>query len=87
MKKILQALAVLLFCITLVGCFNSNLAWRGIVYYQDQDAATEGKITNTPKNGDAKVEAAKEYSDAFKANTNVDTQPKTEDKPKEVEVK
>lgn len=83
MKQILQALAIAL-CISLVGCVNSNLAWRGIVYYQDQDAATEGTITNQPKSGNAQVEAAKEYSDAFKAN--LDTE-KLEDKVKEVETK
>ncbi len=83
MKQILQTLAIAL-CISLVGCVNSNLAWRGIVYYQDQDAATEGTITNQPKSGDAKVEAAKEYTDAFKANTAVDTDKKPEEISKEV---
>ena len=84
MKRKLLAIAL---CISLVGCVNSNLAWRGIVYYQDQDAATDGTITNQPKAGSAKVEAGKEYTDAFKANTNVDTPKKNEEQQKEVNSK
>lgn len=71
-----KGLAIMIMAITMIavtGCFNSNLAWRGIVYFEKQDAATEGTITNQPKAGNSQVEAAKEYSDAFKANTDVNS--------------
>lgn len=45
----------------LTGCINSpvNLAWRGVVHDYQQEATTEGRITNTPTLGDTSVNAEK----------------------------
>ena len=42
----------------LPGC-TTNLAWRGVVINYNQEATTEGQISNWPDTGDTSIAAEK----------------------------
>ena len=42
----------------LPGC-TTNLAWRGVVINYNQEATTEGQISNRPDSGDNSIAAEK----------------------------
>jgi len=53
--KILLMIATMLI---LPGC-TTNLAWRGVVINYNQEATTEGQISNWPDSGDNSIAAEK----------------------------
>jgi hypothetical protein len=69
--------------VLLTGC-APVVAWRGTIHYHINEAELGATITTAPRNGDTQIEAGKEYTDAFKANTAVDTDKKPEKISKEV---
>lgn len=63
---VIVALLAILSMLCLMGCVNSPLALRSIVYNTVQDVTTEGKAESSPQGRDS-INADKNYSDAFKA--------------------
>lgn len=66
MKKIFLASILGL---VLTGCMNSPLAFRSIVYMNQQTVTTDGKLETAPTFGSANVEAPKTTEDSFKPTT------------------
>lgn len=56
------------------GCAtNSPLAFKSVIYLNQQNVSTEGHLESTPKIGSSRVDAPLAATDAFKPNTNFDT--------------
>lgn len=49
---------ILIALMILPGC-TTNLAWRGVVINYNQEATTEGQISNWPDSGDNSIAAEK----------------------------
>ena len=64
---------VLMLLLFTTGCYNLNVAWRGQIDIHNTDirSTTEGKVSYKPteKKGDARIDAAKEYTDSFKSDS------------------
>lgn len=56
MKKLLYLLSICILC----GCYNTNIAWRGVIDTTRQTATTEGKINNKPESGNISISAEKQ---------------------------
>lgn len=51
------------------GCMNSPLAFRSVLYMNQQQVTTNGTLESAPTFGSANVEAPKTTSDSFQAKT------------------
>lgn len=56
----MRHLFLILLLILPVGCYNTNIAWRGVIDTTTQKASTEGRIDNRPKAGDISINAEKQ---------------------------
>lgn len=71
-RSIYTIAAIAIFAgIGLAGCVDSPIAWRGVIYQQQQEASTEGRISTNPSTRDSNVNAEKTTTatatDTFKA--------------------
>ena len=58
MLGIIACLVIITIASFLSGC-TTNLAWRGVVINYNQEATTEGQISNWPDSGDNSIAAEK----------------------------
>lgn len=67
--RIVQTLTAIAALVLSVSCIGPvNVAWRGIVHFNQQEATTEGRTVTTPTNSSGSVEAAK--TNDFKTDIN-----------------
>ena len=54
----MKILLIMILALVFPGCVT-NLAWRGVVINYNQEATTEGQISNWPDSGDNSIAAEK----------------------------